>query len=179
MLPRQRQQGLLRAEERQKLPVKEDDGHPSQSGQNDRPNDSRRKVFVEFLFVAGCLAPHGTEKDTAADAGQQAQTVNDVPDRGDYGQRRRLVRRPLILPHHGGVYYAVDGRDQDAAKGGEVFEVDRSDLIRQEIAREDCLAGSICRVQKGLDKYRRLSLLPYPAHHFQRMICPPSKQSVL
>lgn len=50
---------------------------------------------------------------------------------------------PLILPHHGGVYYAVDGRDQDAAKGGEVFEVDRSDLIRQEIAREDCLAGSI------------------------------------
>ena len=106
------------------------------------------------------------------------ETVNDVPDRGDYGQRRRLVRRPLILPHHGGVYYAVDGRDQDAAKGGEVFEVDRSDLIRQEIAREDCLAGSICRVQKGLDKYRRLSLLPYPAHHFQRMICPPSKQSV-
>ena len=115
-----------------------------------------------------------TTPNTAADAGQQAQTVNDVPDRGDYGQRRRLVRRPLILPHHGGVYYAVAGRDQDAAKGGEVFEVDWSDLIRQEIAREDCLAGSICRVQKGLDK-----LLPYPAHHFQQMICPPSKQSVL
>ena len=39
-----------------------------------------------------------------------------------------------VGPHHGSVYHAVDGRDQGVAKGGgEVFKVDRSDLIRQEI----------------------------------------------
>ena len=57
--------------------------------------------------------------------------------------------------------------------------VSKLQIVPGMIACEDCLAGSICRVQKGLDKYRRLSLLPYLAHHFQRMICPPSKQSVL
>lgn len=31
---------------------------------------------------------------------------------------------------------------------------------------------------KGLDKYRRLSLLPYPAHHFQGTICPPGKHRI-
>ena len=97
------------------------------------PMTAAEKLFAGFLFVAGCLAPHGAEKNVAADAGQQAQTVNDVPDRGNNGQCSR-TRRPLILPHHGSVYHAVDGRDQGAAKGGgEVFEVDRSDLIRQEI----------------------------------------------
>lgn len=108
--PGQRQQGLLRAEQRQKRPVKKEESRPCQSGQNDRPDDSRRKVFVGPLFAACRLAPHGTQQHTAADAGQQAQTVDDVPDRGHHGQRRR-ARRPLILPHHGGVHHAVDGRD--------------------------------------------------------------------
>ena len=51
-------------------------------------------------------------------------------------RQRRRARRPLILPHHGSVHHAVDGRDQGAAKGGgEVFEVNRSDPIRQKIHR--------------------------------------------
>lgn len=81
-----------------------------QLGENDRPDDSRRKVFVGPLFAACRLAPHGTQQHTAADAGQQVQTVDDVPDRGHHGQRRR-AGRPLILPHHGGIHHAVDGRD--------------------------------------------------------------------
>ena len=32
------------------------------------------------------------------------------------------------------------------------------------------------KTQKSRISYRRLSLLPYPAHHFCRMICPPSKR---
>ena len=108
--PDQRQQGLLRAEQRQKRPVKKEESRPCPGGQSDRPDNSRRKVFVGPLFAACRLAPHGTQQHTAADAGQQAQTVDDVPDRGHHGQRRR-ARRPLILPHHGGVHHAVDGRD--------------------------------------------------------------------
>ena len=55
------QQGLLRAEQRQKRPVKKEESRPRQSGQNDRPDDSRRKVFVGPLFAACRLAPHGTQ----------------------------------------------------------------------------------------------------------------------
>ena len=44
---------------------------------------------------------------------------------------------------------------------------------------EDLFYFAAEKAKKPDKSYRRLSLLPYPAHHFRRMICPPSKHSTL
>jgi|GEM_PF-689408 hypothetical protein len=51
--PGQRQQGLLRAEQRQELAVKENQRRPGEKGQDRRCQDCRREILVGALFVAG------------------------------------------------------------------------------------------------------------------------------
>lgn len=79
--------------------------------------------------------------------------------------------RPVILADHGHIDNGVDGRDQGAAKGGrKVFEVKRLDFPVQKIHPASSFT------QKSWIKSGRFSPCLYPAHHFQRMICPPCKR---
>ena len=133
IFPRQGQKGLLRAEKRQQLTVEERNGDPRKKSQDARLDEGGGKILVGLFFADAGLAPHGAEQHGAADAGEQTQTVNDIPDRTDHRQRRR-TGGTLIPAHHRGVHNAVNGGDQRAAKGGgEVLKIQRPDLVCQKI----------------------------------------------
>ena len=129
---RQHQQGAVGAEEGEDGAVKEDDAHPSQRSQHHGADEGRREILV-FAAVACFAAPPDAEEHAAAGAHEQAEAVDDVPDRCNDGQRRRSLR-PLILPDHGHVHDRIDRGDHGGAEGGgQIFEINGFDPIGQKI----------------------------------------------
>lgn len=105
VFPSQRRQRFIRAEESQNRPLKAQESRPCQQGQNRRTNDCRCEILVlaaVLLFTAALRA----ENDAAADAHQQAQTVDNIPDRRNDRQRRRSLRA-VILPHHRRIHNGI------------------------------------------------------------------------
>ena len=122
----QRKKRFIRAEEGQNRALKAENADPREEGEKNRADDGRGEKLV-FVAAALAAALHA-ENDAAADAHQQAEAVNHIPDRGDDSQRRRAAR-PLILADHRHIDHAVDARNQRAAKGGgEVFEIQGFDF---------------------------------------------------
>ena len=128
---RQREQGVIGAEQPQ---------HGFRQ-QEDQPPAERRKPGAEqhsgseeaVLGAVVPAAPGGGKEDRAADAGEQSQAVNDVPDGREYGQSGGAVR-PLVLSRHGGVHQSVDGADHGTAEGGaEIAQIDGPDISGEKI----------------------------------------------
>ena len=131
ILPRQDQGVPLRAEELQQRSVKQGDGRPHHRGQHSRAEDGKGKVFIGPADLPVALSADGAQQHRPADAHEQPQAVNDVPDGGHHRQRRSPLR-PVVLAHHGHVHNGVDGGDQRAAEGGgQILEVKGFDLAVQ------------------------------------------------
>ena len=152
VFPSQRQQRFIRAEESQNRPLKAQESRPCQQGQNRRTNDCRCEILVlaaVLLFTAALRA----ENNAAADAHQQAQTVDDIPDRRNNRQRRRSLRA-VILPHHRRIHNGIHRGNHGAAKRrGQVAKIHEFDFSVQQIH-----AFSLLFTQKSRTNNRRFRL---------------------
>lgn len=128
IFPGQCQGVAFRAEKLQKLTVKKGNNDPHDDGQDDRTDDGSGEILVGPANLPVPLAPDGAEDDGAADAHEEPQTVNNVPDGGHNRQRRRAFR-PVVLAHHGHIHNGVDGSNQGAAEGGrQILEIEGFDF---------------------------------------------------
>lgn len=152
IFPGQNQQRFIRAEEGQNRSLKAQESRPCQQGQNRRTNDCRCEILVlaaVLLFTAALRA----ENDASADAHQQAQTVDNIPDRRNNRQRCRSLRA-VILPHHRRIHNGIHRGNHGAAKRrGQVAKIHEFDFSVQQIH-----AFSLLFTQKSRTNNRRFSL---------------------
>ena len=152
----QGQQRFIRAEEGENGPLKAPYPHPCQGSQYHRADGRCGKILV-FAAVPAAAATPGAEQHAAADAHQQAQAVDNVPQRCYHRQGRRTLR-PLILPHHSHIHDGVNGGDQSGAKGRrQIFKINGLDFPVQK------LHAALLLFQEKTDKKQASQLVSYPA----------------
>lgn len=148
----QRKQRFVRTEERQDRALKEQKSDPRQNSQRNRADHGGGKILV-LISAALCAAALRAENNAAADAHEKTETIYNVPDRRDDGQRRRALR-DVVLPDHRSIDNRIDRGDHGAAeRGREVFEIHRPDLTAQKIHGNFLLLH-----EKSRTGNRRLSL---------------------
>ena len=147
----------VRAEKAQNRLLQQPDAGPCQRRQQHGGQHGRREILVRLSLPRRAAAALCAEQDTAADAREQAETVNDIPHRRHDRQRRRAVR-PLILADHRHVHNAVNARDERAAERRQkIFAVDRAHIVPEQIH------GHPPRKRKKPDKEQTFQSAPYPA----------------
>ena len=165
---REREQRIRRAEQPQHGHVEKRDHDPPQRRKDHRQAERGGEILV-FVLVAGFpAAAQRGEQHRAADARQQAEAVDDVPNRRDDRERRRAVRT-LVLADHRHVHDAVDRAGQRAAeRRRQIAEVQRFDPVFEKIQISHPFPFAVAR--RAAQKKKPDKTTGVPTRHLIRLI---------